>query len=66
MDIEKHLADPMIARIRAAIHPVEISQGDDAVTRDGQRRAAVLIGLIPREAGYNVLLTKRPETMRNH
>lgn len=30
------------------------------------REAAVLIGIVPRESGLHVILTKRPETMRDH
>ena len=66
MDIDSHLTHPVIARIRAALHPIEITGGEDEICCEGQRRAAVLIPLIPREAGFTVLLTKRPETMRNH
>lgn len=49
-----------------ALHPIGINAGDDRPTRDGQRRASVLMPLIPREAGWTVLLTQRPETMPTH
>ncbi len=49
-----------------ALHPIVITDGADEQKREGQRRAAVLIPLINREQGWQVLLTKRPETMPRH
>lgn len=59
-----YMTDP-IEKIRSALLPVEISGDDDAVKREGQRRAAVLMPLVKRE-DWQVILTKRPESMPSH
>lgn len=57
--------DPIIAQIKDALLPVEISDGADQVKRGGQRRAAVLMPLVMRR-DWHVILTQRPETMPQH
>lgn len=65
-----------LARIRAALHPLErVPQGDawnarelDGLLPQGEtlRPAAVLLGLVPREAGLSVVLTLRKDDLRHH
>ncbi len=57
--------DPVIARVRHALLPVDIQDGTDRIRRDGQRRAAVIMPLVMRET-WQVILTQRPETMPHH
>lgn len=52
--------------IRAAILPSRIDDGCDAVQREGQRAAAVLIPLVQRGGSWQVILTQRPQTMPQH
>ncbi len=54
-----------VEKIRASLLPVPITGDDDAVKREGQRRAAVLMPLVKRES-WQVILTQRPETMPSH
>lgn len=58
-------SDPLIARVRKALLPIEISDASDATTRQGQRRAAVLMPLVKRST-WRVILTQRPDTMPTH
>jgi len=62
--------DPTILKIREALLPPRIFDGADEIKRDGQRGAAVLIGLVKRQVGgalaWHVILTQRPETMPSH
>lgn len=58
------MTDP-IGKIREALLPVAITANDDAVKRDGQRRASVLMPLVMRQ-DWQVILTQRPETMPSH
>lgn len=65
-----------LARIRAALHPLEqVPQGEawnarelDGLLPHGEtlRPAAVLLGLVPRTAGLSVVLTLRKEDLRHH
>ncbi len=57
--------DPIIHKIRSSLLPVSIDNGEDAVKRAGQRRAAVLMPLVKRD-DWQVILTQRPETMPSH
>ncbi len=57
--------DPIISRVKNALMPVDITEGDDAITRQTQRRAVVLLPLVKRE-DWQVILTKRPDTMPTH
>lgn len=66
MKFTQYTSDPVITHLMLALHPVEIDADEDKPTRDGQRQASVLLPLIPREAGWTVLLTQRPETMPTH
>ncbi len=66
MKFSAYLDDPVIKRLMPALHPVDIDGGEDKPVRDGQRQASVLMPLIPRKAGWTVLLTQRPETMPRH
>lgn len=67
--------DDFVARAHARLAPVNgperfAEKGDlDFLTREqgaNLRRAGVLIGILPREAGPTVLLTRRPATMAAH
>lgn len=60
-----HEIDPLIARVEAALLPLDISAKDDAITRKEQRRACVLIPLVKRTK-WRVILTQRPDTMPTH
>ena len=55
-----------LSQIRSALLPVKIDDGCDAVQREGQRAAAVLIPLVKRDGGWQVILTQRPQTMPQH
>ncbi len=59
------LSDPTIARVKDALLPCEISDGTDAVKREGQRCASVLMPLVMRDK-WQVILTQRPMSMANH
>ena len=59
-------SDDMIERVRSALLPVEISDGTNEITRDGQRKAAVLMPLVLRNDSWQIILTQRPETMPSH
>ena len=59
------MSDPLIEGVRRALLPLEITDGTDRITREGQRRASVLMPLIARD-DWQVLLTQRPDTMPNH
>lgn len=54
-----------IEKIQTALLPVEITGDDDAIKREGQRRATVLMPLVLRDQ-WQVILTQRPETMPSH
>lgn len=58
-------SEEMIHKVRSALLPVEISDGTSKITRDGQRRAAVLMPLVLRDT-WQIILTQRPETMPSH
>lgn len=59
------IGDATIAQVRSALLPVDITNDDDAVRREGQRIASVLMALVKRET-WQVILTQRPETMPSH
>lgn len=59
-------SDPLIQALKACLAPLEISNGTDQATREGQRRASVLIPLVRRGGVWNVILTQRPEHMPRH
>ena len=58
-------SDPIITKLRKGLLPVKISDGTDAVKREGQRGASVLMPLVMRDA-WQVILTQRPQTMPQH
>lgn len=58
-------SDPIIATLCKGLLPVKISDGTDAVKREGQRGASVLMPLVMRDA-WQVILTQRPQTMPQH
>ena len=67
--------DDFLARARLRLDPVQgrerLSEGGDIELLDAGaihniRRAAVLVGLIPRPGGPTALLTHRPDTMPTH
>lgn len=53
-------------KLRDAFLPIRITDGTDAITRDTQRVAAVLLPFVKRESGWHLIYTQRPETMPNH
>lgn len=58
--------DADLMTLRTGLLPVPITDDADKTQRDGQRMAAVLIPLILRAEGWNIVLTQRPETMPSH
>jgi len=58
--------DPIIKDVLSAILPVSSLNDQDEIRREGQRVAAVLMPLVQRETGWQVILTQRPETMPSH
>lgn len=70
--------DPAVplARIAAALHPLELAPEGDGwnheeildLLPEGHVlvEAAVLVGLVPRASGTQVLLTRRTDALRNH
>ena len=68
-------ATPSLARIAAALHPLAAVPAGDAWNLDeiadllpgvAPVPAAVLVGLVQREGGVHVLLTRRTDALRNH
>ena len=68
---------PAISLLRAALHPLDAVPGDagwnyeelsDLVAgrNTPSVAAAVLVGLVPRDTGIQVLLTRRNDAMRHH
>ena len=62
----KFNSDSSLQPIRDALLPVQIEDGSDAVQREGQRAAAVLVPLVKRAGEWQVILTQRPQTMPQH
>jgi len=71
------LLEPSITleRIQAALHPLHVAPSGSGWNRDelaglldgvAETEAAVLVGLIPRDTGLEVLLTRRNDGLRNH
>lgn len=60
------MSDPIEDKLRAAFLPIRITDGTDAITRDTQRVAAVLLPFVKRASGWHLIYTQRPETMPNH
>ena len=67
--------DALLARLRGAIHPLSAppqTQAWNLAELDGlplpamPRPAAVLVGIIPRVDGAEVLLTRRTDRLRHH
>jgi 8-oxo-dGTP pyrophosphatase MutT (NUDIX family) len=68
--------DAMLARVRSALLPLDAVHDGEGWNRDELdglievhtplREAAVLVGLVPREAGWQVLLTRRTDALRHH
>jgi len=61
--IGRHL-DPL--EDRDPVDGVRLGADDGRLLSQPPTPAAVLIGLVERPAGYNVLLTRRADTLRNH
>lgn len=68
-------ATPSLARIAAALHPLaavpagtawNLDEIADLLPDAAPMAAAVLVGLVPREAGVQVLLTRRTDDLRHH
>ena len=68
-------ATPSLARIAAALHPVaavpaagawNLDEIADLLPLAAPVPAAVLVGLVAREGGMQVLLTRRTEALRHH
>lgn len=68
------MAEGPLARIRGALHPLDAppsgcwnaAELEDLVDVTSLHAAAVLVGLVQREAGLNVLLTRRNDALRQH
>jgi 8-oxo-dGTP pyrophosphatase MutT (NUDIX family) len=67
--------DPQLARIAAALHPLaavpdraawNLEDIADLLPRSAPVPAAVLVGLVSRPEGLQVLLTQRTDLLRNH
>lgn len=68
--------DAVLARVRAALLPLQAVAGErgwnhrdlEGLLPDGAalREAAVLVGLVPRPDGWQVLLTRRTDALRHH
>ena len=58
-------SDSTISKLRTGLLPVDITDGTDVITREGQRGASVLIPLVMRDE-WQVILTQRPQTMPSH
>ena len=68
-------ADVLLARLRKATHPLSappqapawnLAELDGLPLPAVPRQAAVLVGIIPRSTGAEVLLTRRTEMLRQH
>lgn len=67
---------PDSQRLRAALHPLDAPPGGSGWNHDelvgllsaevAMREAAVLVGLVPRPEGWQVLLTRRTDALRHH
>lgn len=67
---------PDLQRLRAALHPLDAPPCGAGWNRDelagllsdevALREAAVLVGLVPRPEGWQVLLTRRTDALRHH
>jgi 8-oxo-dGTP pyrophosphatase MutT (NUDIX family) len=67
---------PNLAQLRAALHPLDAEPGGEGWNREelsdlvasdaAPIAAAVLVGLVPRAEGLQVLLTRRNDDMRHH
>ena len=67
---------PTIAQLRAALHSLDAAPGGEGWNREelsdlvdadvAAVAAAVLVGLVPRAEGLQVLLTRRNDDMRHH
>ena len=66
MKFKTYLADPLIEQIKTGLEPLAFSDETYATKRDGQRPASVLMPLVPRDEGWNVMFTRRPQHMKNH
>ncbi len=66
IDWQKSSQAALAARLEQALLPVSISDGTDAIKREGQRVAAVLGLFVKRSEGWQIVLTQRPETMPSH
>jgi 8-oxo-dGTP pyrophosphatase MutT (NUDIX family) len=67
---------PTLAQLRAALHPLDAEPAGEGWNREeladlvraeaAPIAAAVLVGLVPRVEGFQVLLTRRNDDMRHH
>lgn len=67
---------PDLQRLRVALHPLDAPPAGPGWNHDelagllsgevGLREAAVLVGLVPRREGWQVLLTRRTDALRHH
>jgi len=69
------MTEPGVERLRSALHPLDtpprgdgwnLAELDGLVEPSAFRDAAVLVGLVPRDDGLHVLLTRRNDALRNH
>ena len=66
MKFKPFVDDPVIERVKTGLEPLAFSDETYVAKREGQRQASVLMPLIPRDTGWHVLFTRRPQHMKNH
>lgn len=68
-------ADALMPRLRRALHPLDapptgapwnLAELDGLPLPEAPHPAAVLVGIVPRASGAQVLLTRRNDDLRNH
>lgn len=60
------MSDTWLEGVKRGLLPLNITDGTDRIKRKGQRQAAVLMPLVMRQGQWEVILTKRPDTMPKH
>lgn len=69
------MVEGVLPHLRSALHPLDApprngcwnaSELDGLIEMDALRDAAVLVGLVPRDDGVQVLLTRRNDALRRH
>jgi len=66
MTFETYLNDPLVKQISTGLETLDFKDDTFVPKRQGQRQASVLMPLVYRDAVWSVLLTRRPQHMKNH